>query len=99
MKVKGIGNVTKKEILSVFTKEGIEAYKNGDVTEEELISNYKMQKVKSLSKIGSNWKTFELTWNRIPDILIENGSIEEISAVVDALHDAYCDGINKKRTE
>ena len=42
MKIKGIGTISKKEAMSILTREGREAVKNGDITTQELGEMYKL---------------------------------------------------------
>lgn len=46
MKIKGIGTISKKEAMSILTREGREAVKNGDITTQELGEMYKLEQVK-----------------------------------------------------
>ena len=50
MKIKGIGTISKKEAMSILTREGREAVKNGDITTQELGEMYKLEQVKGLAK-------------------------------------------------
>ena len=57
MKINGIGIVSKKEAIKALgldrDKEGREALRNGEFTDEEIAGMYKLQKVREACKIGS----------------------------------------------
>ena len=46
MYIKGIGKISKKEVMSILTADGKVAVKNGDITLEELGEMYKLEMVK-----------------------------------------------------
>lgn len=92
MKVNGIGNVSKSEILSVFTEEGKESVKAGEITLEEVASIYKKEMVKKNSTIGSLNETFEENYRRIPDGIKEKLSPEELAMLTDEFYRCYSDG-------
>lgn len=58
MKIQGIGVVNKKEAMSILTREGKEAVKNGEITEGELGTMYKLEQVKKVCKFGGFGDTF-----------------------------------------
>lgn len=72
MKIKGIGTISKKEAMSILTREGREAVKNGDITTQELGEMYKLEQVKRACKIGTCGDTFRTCYNRIPESLKED---------------------------
>ena len=45
MRINGIGVVSKKEAMSILTKEGREEVKNGGITIEELGEMYKLEHI------------------------------------------------------
>ena len=99
MFVKGIGQVKKEELLEVLTSEGREAVKNGEMTMEEVASEYKCSKVKKCARCGSFAATFENNFYRIPLELREKLTSEELGALADAFCDCYNDGRENPKTE
>lgn len=55
--------------MSILTREGREAVKNGDITTQELGEMYKLEQVKRACKIGTCGDTFRTCYNRIPESL------------------------------
>lgn len=53
MRINGIGVVSKKEAMSILTKEGREEVKNGGITIEELGEMYKLEQVKKPARLES----------------------------------------------
>lgn len=98
MKIKGMGNINKKEVISIFTKEGKEAIKEGIITWEEAGKEYKFQKVKEFSTIGKFEDSFIENYKRIPEEILEL-SPEVIAKTLDALYEAYSDGKSDRKKE
>lgn len=92
MKVSGIGNVTKQELMSILTKEGRDSVKDGTLTLPEVAEMYRYEKAKQSSKIGAYADTFRANYDRIPQELREKLSPQETASLVDAFYDAYSDG-------
>ena len=79
MRINGIGVVSKKEAMSILTKEGREEVKNGGITVEELGEMYKLEQVKKACKIGKCCDTFAANYSRIPDSLKEKLTPQELA--------------------
>ncbi len=94
MKIPGIGIVSKKEAMSILTREGREAVKSGEISLEELGQMYKLSKVKQASKIGSCGDTFCASYDWIPDDLKDELTPEQLGNLVDAFYQCYGDGKN-----
>lgn len=92
MYVKGIGNIKKEKAMSILTRDGKEAVKNGDITLEELGEMYKLEMVKKTSKIGSMQSTFSESYKWIPDELKEELSPEQLAKLTDHFYDCYSAG-------
>ena len=58
MKINGIGQVSKETVLSILTKDGMDAIESGEMTIEEVAEMYKLEQVKKASKIGRCGDTF-----------------------------------------
>ena len=96
MKIQGIGIISKKEVMSMLTREGKEAVKSGEIAEKELAEMYKLEQVKRACKIGSYADTFTANYNRIPDGLKEKLTPQELAELVEAFYKCYGDGKNAK---
>lgn len=96
MTIKGIGRVSKKEVMSILTRDGRESVKAGEITEEQLARMYKLEMVRKASRIGNMQEAFNASYERVPE-QIKDLSPEDIAAVVDSLYDAYSDGKNDNR--
>lgn len=92
MYIKGIGNIKKEKAMSILTRDGKEAVKNGDITLEELGEMYKLEMVKRLSKIGSMQETFWNNYKWIPDDLKEELSPEQLAELTDQFYSCYSAG-------
>lgn len=92
MYIKGIGTIKKEEAMSILTRDGKEAVKNGEITLEELGEMYKLEMIKRSSKIGSTQDTFREFYKWIPDELKETLSPEELAALADKFYDCYSAG-------
>lgn len=98
MKVNGIGNVTKKELTSILTKEGLLSVKDGSLTMAQLACMYKYEMARKNSIIGSCEGTFRINFDRIPEEIIDKLSPQEIGKLVDSFYKCYGDGKNGKST-
>lgn len=96
MKINGIGVISKEEAMSILTRDGRKAVKNGEITTEELGAIYKLEQIKKVCKIGSCVETFAVNYNRIPDNLKEKLSPQELSELVEAFYKCYGDGKNSR---
>lgn len=96
MKIQGIGVISKKEAMSILTREGKEAVKNGEITTEELVTMYKLEQVKKACKFGKFSDTFAVNYSRIPDSLKEKLTPQELAELVEAFCKCYGDGKNAK---
>lgn len=98
MKIQGIGVINKKTAIKELgldrDKEGREALRNGEFTDEEIGEMYKLQKVREACKIGSCGDTFRANYGRIPDSLKEKLTPEELAELVEAFYQCYGDGKN-----
>lgn len=97
MKIQGIGVVNKKEAMSILTRGGKEAVKNGEITTEELAGMYKLEQVKKACAIGRYGDTFKANYSRIPDNLKEKLTPQELAELVEAFYKCYGDGKNAKK--
>lgn len=98
MKIKGIGNIKKEEIIAILTSEGRKALKEGSLTWEEAAWEYKVCQIQKLSEIGKYNDMFSINFARIPDDLKEKLSSRELAELTDAFYKAYSDGKNAKET-
>lgn len=89
MMIKGMGNIAKKEISSILSKEGLATLKEGELSWEEAASLYKIKKVEEKSKIGKFADLFQANYSRIPENLQEELSPENLAALVDAFYTCY----------
>lgn len=98
MKINGIGVINKKTAIKELgldrDKEGREALRNGEFTDEEIGGMYKLQKVKEACKIGTCGDTFRVNYSRIPDSLKEKLTPEELAELTEAFYKCYGDGKN-----
>lgn len=94
MKINGIGVISKETALSILTRDGKEAVKNGEITTEELGAMYKLQQVKNACNIGKFTDTFRANYSRIPDSLKEKLAPGELAELVEAFYKCYGDGKN-----
>ena len=97
MTIKGIGKVSKEDILKIFAKDVKEDLKDGTISMDDLASMYKLEMVRKASKIGKYEETFNANYRRVPDCIKDDLSPEQIAAVVDAIYQAYSDGKNEDR--
>lgn len=96
MRINGIGVVSKKEAMSILTKEGREALRKGMFTAEEIGAMYKLEQVKKACKIGKYHDTFAANYSRIPDGLKEKLTPQELAELTVAFYKCYGDGKNAK---
>lgn len=96
MKINGIGTIKKEEAMSILTRDGKEAVKNGDITLEELGEMYKLEMVKRASKIGKMAATFAESYKWIPDDLKDKLSPQELASLTDQFYDCYSAGKSAK---
>lgn len=96
MKIQGIGVISKKQAMSILTRDGREAVENGEITVEELGAMYKLEQVKKTCAIGKYGDTFVVNYRRIPDSLKEKLTPEELAELVEAFYKCYGDGKNAK---
>ena len=98
MKINGIGVINKKTAIKELgldrDREGREALRNGEFTDEEIAGMYKLQKFKEACKIGSCGDTFRANYGRIPDNLKEKLTPEELAELTEAFYKCYGDGKN-----
>lgn len=92
MYIKGIGKISKKEVMSILTADGKVAVKNGDITLGELGEMYKLEMVKKNSKVGSLQSTFSESYKWIPDDLKSELSPEQLAELTDKFYDCYSTG-------
>ena len=96
IKINGVGVVSKKEAMSILSREGKRAVKEGAITTEELADMYKLDIVKKTSKIGKYPETFRANLRRIPESIIKKLSPEEIALLVDNFYRCYIDGYDNR---
>lgn len=98
MKISGIGNVKKEEIMAIFTTEGRKALKEGVITWDQATWEYKIRQTQRLSEAGKYNDTFSVNFVRIPDDLKETLSPKQLAELTDAFYKAYSDGKNARET-
>lgn len=89
MKINGMGNVTKNEIMSVLSKNAIKSIENDDLTWEEAGEMYKLEQIKKYSRIGKLSDTFSVNFKKIPEDICDKLPPEDIAKLVDILYDTY----------
>lgn len=89
MKINGIGNVSKSEIMGIMTEEGKNAIKSGAMTLKEAADLYKLDMVKKSSKIGNMPDAFSENFCRIPEGLFDKLTPNELGSLVDAFYQCY----------
>ena len=92
MKIAGIGQVKKSEILSILSREGKQSVKDGDMTIDEAADLYKVEQVKKAAECGKFGDTFSTSYMRIPKDLRQTLTPAQLGSLVDALRQAYSDG-------
>lgn len=96
MRITGIGVISKKEAMSILTREGREAVNAGEISLEELGEMYKLEQVKKACNIGRYADTFRANYSRIPDGLKEKLTPAELAELTEAFYKCYGDGKNEK---
>lgn len=94
MRIKGIGVVKKEDAMSILTREGQKAVRDGEITTEELGEMYKLEQVKKASKIGACGDAFRESYKWIPDDLKEDLTPEQLGKLTDAFYECYGSGKN-----
>ena len=94
MKIAGIGQVKKSEVLSVLTAEGKKSVKDGSMSLEEAGYIYKVEQVKKASDCGKFGDTFAANYKRIPADLKDALTPAQLGSLVDAFRQCYEDGKN-----
>lgn len=89
MKINGIGNVKKEDMIKILGESGKEALKDGSLSMDELSAMYKLEMVKEKSVIGDCPDTFRRNYDRIPNAIKEKLSPEEIASLVDEFYRCY----------
>lgn len=89
MKINGVGIVKKGDAMKILTAEGRKAVKSGEISTEELGKMYKLHLVKKNSCIGECGDTFQRNFERIPEVIADKLSSEELGALVDAFYKCY----------
>lgn len=82
--------------MAILTAEGREAVYSGEWTLKDLKLNYKIDKVKEISKIGRYGTTFSYQWKLIPAKIKELADPEDLAALVDVLYEQYQNGQNAR---
>lgn len=98
MKINGIGQVNKEEVMSILTREGRDAVKAGEMTLQEVGEMYKLSQIKKASRIGSSTDTFQANYNRIPASLQDRLAPEDLGRLVDAFYECYGAGKNARES-
>ena len=96
MRIAGIGVISKKEAMSILTREGRETVNAGEISMEELGAMYKLEQVKKTCSIGRYADTFRVNYSRIPDGLKEKLTPAELAELTEAFYKCYGDGKNEK---
>lgn len=94
MYIKGIGKVKKQEVLSIMTRDGMQAVRNGDITLQEAGSMYKLEMVKRASRIGKMSDAFRASYKWIPDDLKDCLSPQQLAKLTDQFYECYGAGKN-----
>lgn len=88
MKIPGIGNVTKAELLSVMTVAEKQKAEFNQIDTSKIGRRYKATKAREISKYGDS-ALFSLYYKRIPETIVEKLNIEELAALVDSYGGGY----------
>ena len=94
MKINGMGNVRKSDMLKAFSAEGRKAIKEGIITWEEAAHDYKEAAAQKLSKWGNYSLTYTDNRRNIPEDIADKLSPADIAALVDAFQSCYSAGKN-----
>lgn len=82
----------KIKAMSILTQEGRDSLILEDDDWDTVMSQYKIEQARSLSKIGSFPESFSLALKRVPISCINLLSAEALAELIDALNQAYHDG-------
>lgn len=96
IKINGVGVVSKKEAMSILSREERKAVKEGTLTIHELSDMYKLDLVKKASEIGRFPETFQANFERVPKDLFDKLSPEEVALLVDGFYHSYIDGYDNR---
>lgn len=94
MKINGIGIIKKEDAMKILTAEGRKAVKDGLISTEELADMYKLEQIRSSSKIGRFHDSFSKSYKWIPDDLKDQLTPEQLGRLVDAFY--ACHGCGEK---
>lgn len=84
MKIEGIGNVRKADIMKeMLSPEGRGMVRRGEVTNDELAAEYKRWLVSKASKFGRYPDTFNACWDNIPAGVRESATVADLAELVD----------------
>lgn len=92
MKIDGVGVVSRNEVMSILSKEGREAVKSGEITDEELGKMYKLELVRKNAKIGNMGDTFHESYKWVPEELKNQLTPEQLGNLVDSFYNCYSSG-------
>ena len=81
-----------------LTSDGRAALLDGELSWEEAFDEWKIARVKHLSKWGGYPDTFRANWERIPAAIVETASAEALAVLVDSIKECYDDGVAYGRT-
>lgn len=83
MKIKGVGNVRKTDIMKeMLTAEGRGMVRRGEITNEELAAEYKRNLVGKASGLGRYSDTFRACWDKIPHGVQECATVADLAELV-----------------
>lgn len=83
MKIAGIGNVRKADIMKeMLSPEGRGMVRRGEITNEELAAEYKRWLVGKASKLGRYPDTFNACWDNIPAGVREFATVADLAELV-----------------
>lgn len=75
--------------LTICTQDFFECLDDGSCTIDDAMWQYKIDQVKTLSKIGCFGETFSRNWKKIPAGIKEKCSAAELAEMVDVLYEQY----------
>jgi len=79
----------------ILTEEDRKQVEEGAWSMEDVLAQAKIRLARMHSKCGSFGNTFEKIWNRIPDVVIQKCSADDLAALVDEIKDAYDAGVRR----
>ena len=85
--------VTILRALSHLTRDGIESVLEGDTTLEDVVRIGKLEDARKLSKWGAYGNTFSTCFDMIPESVFDKISAEELAQLIDAIQQAYNNGV------